>query len=143
MPFSPRWLIHHNREEEARAVLANLRGLSADNELVELEFLEIKAQSLFEKRTVSEKFPALSQQTTWNTFKLQFVAIKSLFESKPMFKRVIVATVTIAHQQFTGNVARYSYLLVVANVVKASTRFSTMRPQYSSSWVSVATQRLC
>ncbi|KAL3965246.1 hypothetical protein ACCO45_002250 [Purpureocillium lilacinum] len=102
MPFSPRWLIHHNREEEARAVLANLRGLSADNELVELEFLEIKAQSLFEKRTVSEKFPALSQQTTWNTFKLQFVAIKSLFESKPMFKRVIVATVTMAHQQFTG-----------------------------------------
>ncbi|KAJ6446970.1 sugar transporter [Purpureocillium lavendulum] len=102
MPFSPRWLIHHDREGEARQVLASLRGLSQDNELVELELLEIKAQSLFEKRTVAEKFPSLGQQSTWNTFKLQFVAIKALFETKPMFKRVIVATVTMAFQQFTG-----------------------------------------
>lgn len=51
VPFSPRWLVHHDRETEARKVLANLRGLSIDHELVELEFLEIKAQSQFEKRT--------------------------------------------------------------------------------------------
>ena len=51
MPFSPRWLVHHDRETEARNVLANLRGLTVDHELVELEFLEIKAQSQFEKRT--------------------------------------------------------------------------------------------
>jgi hypothetical protein len=51
VPFSPRWLVHHGREPEARKILANLRGLSIDHELVELEFLEIKAQSQFEKRT--------------------------------------------------------------------------------------------
>jgi hypothetical protein len=51
VPFSPRWLVHHGRETEARKILANLRGLSVDHELVELEFLEIKAQSQFEKRT--------------------------------------------------------------------------------------------
>ncbi|KAI1459821.1 general substrate transporter [Annulohypoxylon moriforme] len=102
MPFSPRWLVHHNREDEARKILANLRGLSADHELVELEFLEIKAQSQFEKRTVAEHFPALSNQTAWNTFKLQFVAIKSLFKTKAMFKRVVVATVTMFHQQWSG-----------------------------------------
>ncbi|ETS73118.1 hypothetical protein PFICI_15063 [Pestalotiopsis fici W106-1] len=102
MPFSPRWLVHHDREVEARKILANLRGLPADHELVELEFLEIKAQSLFEKRTVAEHFPHLRQQTAWNTFKLQFVAIKSLFQTKPMFKRVIVATVTMTFQQWTG-----------------------------------------
>ena len=44
MPFSPRWLVHHNREPEARRVLASLRSLSQDHELIELEFAEIKAQ---------------------------------------------------------------------------------------------------
>ncbi|KAI2627933.1 general substrate transporter [Hypomontagnella submonticulosa] len=102
MPFSPRWLVHHDREDEARRILASLRGLSADHELVELEFLEIKAQSLFEKRTVAEHFPHLKDQTAWNIFKLQFVAIKSLFQTKAMFKRVIVATVTMFFQQWTG-----------------------------------------
>ncbi|KAL2261732.1 hypothetical protein VTK26DRAFT_3500 [Humicola hyalothermophila] len=102
MPFSPRWLIHHNREEEARKVLSNLRGLPEDHELVQLEFLEIKAQSLFEKRTVAELFPGLREQTAWNTFKLQFVSIKKLFQTKAMFKRVIVATVTMFFQQWTG-----------------------------------------
>lgn len=102
MPFSPRWLIHHDRETEARKILASLRGLPEDHELVELEFLEIKAQSLFEKRTVAEHFPHLRELTAWNTFKLQFVAIKSLFQTKAMFKRVVVATVTMFFQQWTG-----------------------------------------
>ncbi|AEO68190.1 1d9d6cef-7ff6-41e4-9acc-c21bbbf9e231 [Thermothielavioides terrestris] len=102
MPFSPRWLIHHGREDEARKVLSNLRGLPEDHELVELEFLEIKAQSLFEKRTVAELFPSLREQTAWNTFKLQFVAIGKLFQTKAMFKRVCVATVTMFFQQWTG-----------------------------------------
>ncbi len=88
MPFSPRWLVHHGREEEARRNLANLRGLPPEHELVELEFLEIKAQSLFEKRTTAEKFPHLREQTKINTFKLQFVAMLSLFQSKAMFRRV-------------------------------------------------------
>lgn len=113
MPFSPRWLVHHGREQEARRVLANLRGLPQDHELVELEFLEIKAQSLFEKRTVAEKFPHLREVTPWNTFKLQFVAIGALFTTKSMFKRVIVATVTMFFQQWTGiNAVLYcTYLL--------------------------------
>jgi hypothetical protein len=99
MPFSPRWLVHHGREEEARKVLANLRGLSEDHELVEIEFLEIKAQSMFEKRSIAEMFPELREQTAWNVFKLQFVAIKKLFQTKAMFKRVIVASVTMFFQQ--------------------------------------------
>lgn len=102
MPFSPRWLIHHNREDEARKVLANLRDLPEDHELVELEFLEIKAQSLFEKRTVAEHWPHLRELTAWNVFKLQWIAIGSLFQTRAMFKRVIVATVTMFFQQWTG-----------------------------------------
>ncbi|KAK7416292.1 hypothetical protein QQZ08_012066 [Neonectria magnoliae] len=102
MPFSPRWLIHHNREAEAREILTDLRDLPPDHELIELEFLEIKAQSLFEKRSLAEQFPHLQAQTAWNTFKLQFIAIKALFQTRAMFRRVIVATVTMFFQQWTG-----------------------------------------
>ena len=76
--------------------------MKEDHELVDLEFLEIKAQSIFEKRTIAENFPNLRELTLWNTFKLEFVAIGSLFKSKAMFKRVIVATVTMFFQQWTG-----------------------------------------
>ena len=102
MPFTPRWLVHHGREAEARRTLAKLRSMPEDHELNELEFLEIKAQSLFEKRTVEAQFPHLKQQTALNTIKLQFVAIASLFKTMPMFRRVIVATVTMFFQQWTG-----------------------------------------
>ena len=51
-------------------MLSTLRGTSQDNELIELEFLEIKAQSMFEKRSVAERFPHLVELTAWNTINL-------------------------------------------------------------------------
>ncbi|KAM0717104.1 hypothetical protein Q7P37_006956 [Cladosporium fusiforme] len=101
MPFSPRWLVHHNRETEARKTLASLRNLPQDHDLIELEFLEIKAQSMFEKRTVAEHFPHLSDGSALSTIKLQFVAAASLFKTKAMFRRVVLATVTMFFQQWT------------------------------------------
>jgi len=102
MPFSPRWLVHHGREAEARRTLAKLRELPQDHELIEIEFAEIRAQSIFEKRSIAERFPHLSELTAWNTFKHQWVAIASLFQSKPMFRRVAVACLTMFFQQWTG-----------------------------------------
>jgi len=92
MPFSPRWLVHHNREEEAKDVLVSLRGLPRDHPLLELEFLEIKAQSLFEKRTEKEHFPHLERTDTWSYIKLEALGFASLFKTWPMFRRVMVAT---------------------------------------------------
>jgi hypothetical protein len=102
MPFTPRWLVHHGREQEGRETLARLRSLPIDSELVDIEFLEIKAQSMFEKRTVEANFPHLATLSASNTIKLQFVSIASLFKTMPMFRRVIVATVTMFFQQWTG-----------------------------------------
>ncbi|KAL1848643.1 hypothetical protein Plec18170_007953 [Paecilomyces lecythidis] len=102
MPFSPRWLVHHDREEEAKDVLVSLRGLPRDHPLLELEFLEIKSQSLFEKRTEKEKFPHLERSNTWSYIKLEAVGFASLFKTWPMFRRVMVATVTMTFQQWTG-----------------------------------------
>ncbi|KAK5123412.1 hypothetical protein LTR85_002844 [Meristemomyces frigidus] len=102
MPFSPRWLEHHGRSAEARKTLASLRGLPQEHELIELEYMEIRAQSLFEKRTVAEHFPQLADGSAMSTIKLQFVACASLFKSKPMLRRVALATITMFFQQWTG-----------------------------------------
>ncbi|EUC41366.1 hypothetical protein COCMIDRAFT_40441 [Bipolaris oryzae ATCC 44560] len=102
MPFSPRWLVHHNRENEARRVLAQLRGLSQEDELIELEHSEIRAQSLFEKKSLVENFPHLQDMSAASTFKLQFVAIGNLFTTKGMFKRVMISVLTMLFQQWTG-----------------------------------------
>ncbi|EGN92513.1 hypothetical protein SERLA73DRAFT_191008 [Serpula lacrymans var. lacrymans S7.3] len=49
-PESPRWLIDHDREEEALEILADLHGGgNQDDELVQLEFEEIKQQVRFER----------------------------------------------------------------------------------------------
>ncbi|MCJ1338023.1 hypothetical protein MMC09_003307 [Bachmanniomyces sp. S44760] len=126
MPFSPRWLTHHGREGEARKVLSNLRNLPLDHELIELEFLEIKAQSVFEKRTTAEKWPHLAELTPWNTFKLQWVAIGSLFKSRGMFRRVIVATVTMFFQQFTGINAVLYYAPSIFNALGTSSNTTSL-----------------
>ena len=98
MPFSPRWLVGQGRDAEARQILSNLRNLDENHELLELEYLEVKAQAEFDKRTVAANFPGLEAPTWTNTAKLQFLAIASLFKSKAMFRRVIIAGGTMFFQ---------------------------------------------
>lgn len=127
MPFSPRWLVHHDREPEARRVLARLRDLPQDHELIELEYAEIKAQSLFEKKSLQENFPHLQDLSVISVAKLQFVAIGSLFKSKAMFKRVIVATVTMFFQQWTGiNAVLYYAPTIFKNLGQSDTSVSLL-----------------
>ena len=104
MPFSPRWLAHHGHEEDAVKVLARLRGLPADHQLVNIEFLEIKAQSLFEKRSEADAFPQYNRETGgWGTYiALEAKSLGSLFQSWALGRRVMIATVTMFFQQFTG-----------------------------------------
>jgi MFS family permease len=85
MPFSPRWLVNQGRDEEAIEVLARMRNLSQDSELVKIEFLEIKAQYLFEKETSELKFPQYQDDSFISGFKLGFYEYLSLLTSKSKF----------------------------------------------------------
>ncbi|CAG8615944.1 2558_t:CDS:10 [Funneliformis mosseae] len=57
LPFSPRWLMDHNREEEAIAVLAKLRaGGDKNAAIVQEEYLEIKDNVLFEREFAAKNY---------------------------------------------------------------------------------------
>jgi len=102
MPFSPRWLVSKGREEEALRVLSEARGLGEEHDLVRIEFLEIKAQHLFEKQTSEEQFPQYQDGTFGSDFKLGFWSYFSLLRKKTLLYRVMVGTLTMFFQQWTG-----------------------------------------
>ncbi|KAF6757229.1 sugar transporter [Ephemerocybe angulata] len=102
MPFSPRWLVNQERDEEALQVLSSARNLPVDHELVRIEFLEIKAQYLFEKETQALKFPQYQDGTFSSNFKLGFYDYLSLLRSKTLLYRVATGSLTMFFQQWTG-----------------------------------------
>ncbi|TFK81254.1 general substrate transporter [Polyporus arcularius HHB13444] len=102
MPFSPRWLVNNGRDDEALQVLSRARRLPPDSDLVQIEFLEIKAQYLFEKETSEIKYPDLQDGSFASNFKLGLRDYLSLLRSRPLFARVAIGSLTMFFQQWTG-----------------------------------------
>ncbi|KAK7033159.1 MFS glucose transporter mfs1 [Favolaschia claudopus] len=107
LPFSPRWLVNQGRNDEAVAVLSYARGLPEDSDLVQIEFLhvileEIKAQYLFEKETSEKNFPQYQDGSFMSGFKLGLFAYLSLLRERSLLYRVMVGTLTMFFQQWTG-----------------------------------------
>lgn len=90
------------RDDECLAVLADLRRQPADSQLVQLEYLEIKAQKLFEKRLSEHDFPHLQDGSAKSNFMLGLAGYKSLITSRTTFKRTAVAVLIMTFQQWTG-----------------------------------------
>ena len=101
MPFSPRLLMNKGREEEAITTLAMLRGLPADHQLVQVEFLEIKSEVEFERRAFAKRFPALGGNQK-SIFRREIAQYTNILRTKDSFKRVGTAMLVMFFQQWSG-----------------------------------------
>lgn len=96
--------MNRGREEETRAVIASLRRLSQDDPLVEMEFLEVKAQRVFEQRLSQQQFPNYQDSSLSSRIKLGYHGYLSLLTNRSNFKRTTVAVMIMTFQQWTGYV---------------------------------------
>lgn len=102
MPQSPRWLMDVGREEECLSTIAGLRRLAVDHPLVQMEFLEVKAQKLFETRVSEMDNPQLQDGSRRSNFMLGVKGYASLISSRSNLKRLTVAVLIMVFQQWTG-----------------------------------------
>jgi hypothetical protein len=87
------------RDDECLIVLSNLRRQPPDSPLVQLEYLEVKAQYLFEQRTSQENHPGIQDGSFSSNFKLGFYGYASLLTNRSLFKRLLVAVFIMVFQQ--------------------------------------------
>jgi len=116
MPESPRWLMNEGREEDCLDVVASLRNLNRDDQLVQMEFLEMKAQRLFEKELSEKAYPHLQDGSAKSNFLIGFNQYKSMLTHYPTFKRVAIACLIMTFQQWTG----VNFILYYAPFIFAS-----------------------
>ncbi|KAG8716496.1 hypothetical protein FRC08_009405 [Ceratobasidium sp. 394] len=102
MPYSPRWLVAQGRDAEAIKVLSMTRGLAEDSELIQIEYLEIKAEVLFEAELEKERYPQYQDGTTASKIKLGVGKYTSLLTNRTYLIRVGVGSLTMFFQQWTG-----------------------------------------
>ncbi|KZM18452.1 uncharacterized protein EKO05_0001336 [Ascochyta rabiei] len=102
LPFSPRWLIKKGRDEEGLKTLAYLRKLPQDHELIQVEFLEIKAEALFERRSFQKNFPNLAAKEQGSVWVREFAQYYQIFRTWDNFKRVSTAWLVMFFQQWSG-----------------------------------------
>ena len=91
MPQSPRHLMNQGREEECLHTLARLRDSPADDILVRIEFLEIKALRIFEVETARKKYPQYQDESFKSRFMIGIYDYMSLVTDPSLFKRTSVA----------------------------------------------------
>lgn len=107
MPFSPRWLVKVGRDDEARKTLAWLRKRGLDDDEVTAEYLEIKAEALFEQRDFVKHFPDVEEirdgkSGRTGVLKRELYGYLQLFRSWDNFKRVSIAWLVMFWQQWSG-----------------------------------------
>ena len=77
--------MNNGRDDEALQVLSAARRQAPDSDLVQIEFLEIKAQYLFEKETSTLKYPDLQDGSWLSNFKLGLYDYLSLLRYRRMY----------------------------------------------------------
>lgn len=94
-PESPRWLVLVGQDDKAYDILKFLRRKLSDQD-IEKEYLEIKAEVLFEAGYTERKFGSISG------FALEMARYWDLIYTKAHFKRVFIGSAVMFFQQFIG-----------------------------------------
>jgi MFS family permease len=149
LPYSPRWLVKQGRDEEAIAALSKLRGRSPDDRLVQIEYLEIKAEDEFEKKAFAKRFPNLSEKARKNQWTREIMSYIHVFRTKDSFKRVATASCIMFFQQWSGidaskyrqprvdnkSLTCHSHLLHAANLFEPRVdEQHELSPRYRDHW---------
>lgn len=102
MPYSPRWLVKVGRDQEAVETLSRLRSRPVDDKMIQIEFLDIKSECVFESNQFDERFAHFSEKSRNNPWIRELASYKEIFQSKDKFKRVALASLVMFFQQWSG-----------------------------------------
>jgi MFS family permease len=102
MPFSPRWLVQVGRDEEAKSTLAWMRKIPLDDIQVQIEYLEIKAEALFEERAFATAYPKLAEREKKSLVMHHIAQYANCFRTRDNLKRVCTAWLIMFFQQWSG-----------------------------------------
>jgi len=109
VPESPRHLVNIGKEAKAQQVLAYIRNTDLEDELMNIEFLEIRAEVIFEKEVIAERYPDLVNRGPWSDAVIELLEISTLFSTWDLFKRTATGGLTMFFQQWTGIDAIVNY----------------------------------
>jgi hypothetical protein len=83
-------------------VLSYLQRLPVEHELIQTEFLEIKAEALFERRNFEKNLPNLAAKKAGSVLVREVAQYYQIFRTWDNFKRVSTAWLVIFFQQWSG-----------------------------------------
>jgi len=108
-PETPRHLMNIGQEERALEVVAYVRQRDIQDELVQIEYLEIKAEAMFDAETYERKYPHLTGRGGISEVKIELYQMTTLFSDWSIFKRTAAGCLTMFFQQWTGIDAVVNY----------------------------------
>ena len=101
LPFSPRWLVSNDREDEALETLAKLRRLPKNDPRVKQEWVDIRAEVAVQREANRDKHPKLYRSGTPSRFGLEVAQWFDCFK-KGCWRRTHVGVGLMFFQQFVG-----------------------------------------